>query len=667
MNPKKATLSLRIFTDDWLDPHGFKELCELLNRFPGVADEISLFHSITHAPLRLEIVQKRAEVLKERMKVLRQMGYRTGVNILTTIGHHEENLPNAITPENYTPMTDITGGITRGSYCPNDPRVLDYVKELYRLITLAGPDYIWTDDDIRLWHWPNGMGCFCDGCLEIFKREYGKSFTRKTLKEAFSSGSREEKIKIRKAWLQHYRNMFANLHRVIETTVHALKPDTLLGQMTADHFWEGYDFDTRANILSGPQHLPVMWRPGGGCYREGNPWDIVLKSITVARQCSMLPSCVQSIQAEIERIPGNRFGKSAFLMALEPALFMAAGGTGAAFDSLRDLEEPFEECDPVFQRIKDSRPFYDLLVRTMGTSKPVGLVECWGKDTLVFANFDEGDWMEGGKWESLAPIEDFAKLGLPLTFTPENGVVTLLTGTSILLQPDNVEKVLSGGVYMDAAALTRLNELGYGELTGFQVERYIKEDAIEVFTSHPLNSGIENRKRDSRQSYLDFNQPAAVLKPTQPGAKALSRLIDYTPREIAPCSMGAYENQLGGRICVAGYYPWTLLYYPSKHRQLQNVMRWLSRDTLPAYIATFQRVPIWVRRTTTGGLAIALINAHFDPVENLVLKVRTEKDELQIYDMQCRITSVRAESETDLYKTFVLPSIAAWDMRLAVV
>jgi len=667
MAPPKATFSLRIYTDDWLDPHGFAELCATLRRYPDVAEEISLFHSITHAPLRLEIVRERSEVLKERMKVLRAMGYRTGVNILTTIGHHEENLPNAISVDEFTPMTDITGGITRGSFCPNDPRMLDYVRELYRIIAAADPDYIWIDDDIRLWHWPNGMGCFCDRCLAIFTERHGTVVNRESLHAVVNGGTAAEKFNIRKAWLDHTRAMFVKLLKVVESAAHAVTPDLELGQMTGDRFWEGYDFDTWATILAGPNKIPVLWRPGGGVYREGNPWELVQKSSSIARQTALLPPVVRSVQAEIERIPANRFGKSAAIAAVETPLLMAAGATGAAVNSLREPQEPFEECYPVLDGLRRTRPFCDLLVRTFGDNRPIGLCELWNKDTIAAINLTSGDWFGQGDGWPYVPLDDFLGLGLPVTFTRENAVVTLLTGDSILAQPDQAERILACGVYLDAAALTRLNDLGYGELTGFRVERIIHQDAIEVFTDHPLNAGITGRRRDARQSFLDFSRPAAVLAPTDPKAQSLSRLIDYTPRDLADCGTGVFENRLGGRVCVAGYFPWTLLYYVSKHRQLQNVMRWLSRDTLPAYAATFHRTPIWVRRTVAGGLGIALINAHFDPIHNPALVVKTRTSELRVFDMNCNETRVPSSHDDGVYHTFTLPGIGAWEMRLAVI
>jgi hypothetical protein len=60
------------------------------------------------------------------MEAARAQGYRSGINVLATLGHHEENLPNSLSGD-YTPMTDPAGGVCRGTLCPNDDRLRAYI------------------------------------------------------------------------------------------------------------------------------------------------------------------------------------------------------------------------------------------------------------------------------------------------------------------------------------------------------------------------------------------------------------------------------------------------------------------------------------------------------------------------------------------------------------
>ena len=181
--------------------------------------------------------------------------------MLSTIGHHEENLPNSLSGD-YTPMTDPNGNVCRGSFCPNDPRLHEYIAQVYQAIASIHPDYIWIDDDVRLFgHGPIAACCFCDACVALFSKRSGTSFTRESLRDAMGAGTLQERLQLRRAFLQHNRDTISALFKLIETTVHAGAPGLPLGFMTGDRFYEGYDFDTWAEVLTGPSQSPVLWRP----------------------------------------------------------------------------------------------------------------------------------------------------------------------------------------------------------------------------------------------------------------------------------------------------------------------------------------------------------------------------------------------------------------------
>ena len=217
----KASVCFRVGTPLWLNSDRFDELLDLFDANPGVTDEITLFTSETHPPLPMDVNRMRAGILAERMDRARKRGYKSGINILATIGHHEENLPNSLSGD-YTPMTDIDGNVSRGSLCPNDENLRAYAVELYQAMSDARPDYIWLDDDIRLWgHMPVGGCCFCDTCVARFSERIGRQYTRESLLNAFSEGPTPEKLSVRREWLEQNRRTMARLFALIEETVHA--------------------------------------------------------------------------------------------------------------------------------------------------------------------------------------------------------------------------------------------------------------------------------------------------------------------------------------------------------------------------------------------------------------------------------------------------------------
>lgn len=94
------------------------ELMDLFATHPQVADELTFFSQDTHSQLPLEVIEKRAIVLAERMRIVREKGYRTGINHLSTLGHLDENLPSSLSDE-YGRIVAIDGTVAQESLCPN--------------------------------------------------------------------------------------------------------------------------------------------------------------------------------------------------------------------------------------------------------------------------------------------------------------------------------------------------------------------------------------------------------------------------------------------------------------------------------------------------------------------------------------------------------------------
>ena len=179
----KADISFRISTALSLSQSRFSELLDFFDKHRGVTDEITFFTSITHPPPKLEDLKQRVGIFRSRMEQARKRGYKPGINVLNTVGHHDENMENAL-DGSYTRMTDINGQVCKGAFCPNDENFREqYVAEVYKATALANPDYIWIDDDVRMQgHGPVRHACFCDICIKKFNNETGSAYTRESLK-----------------------------------------------------------------------------------------------------------------------------------------------------------------------------------------------------------------------------------------------------------------------------------------------------------------------------------------------------------------------------------------------------------------------------------------------------------------------------------------------------
>jgi hypothetical protein len=659
---EKAFISFRLGTGLYLNEKRFDEVISLFNKYRGVTDEVTFFTSETHPPLPLEVFRSRMKILEKRMQTARRNGYRSGINVLSTIGHHEENLENSLHGD-YTHVTDLEGKVSKGSYCPNDKNFQVYVGKIYEAMASANPDYIWIDDDIRLaGHLPVSFTCFCDQCLNVFEKEYGQKYTREALKTAFNEGDAESKLRVRSAWIQHNRNTIANLFKLIEQTVHSLKPGLPLGFMTGDRFFEGYDFANWSRVLAGKDNAPVMWRPGGGFYNDNITADLAGKSHDIGRQVSVLPQNVVSIQSEIENYTYQRLKKSANITALEAASHIAAGCTGAAFNVLTFNNEPLAEYEPLIEQLHQMRPFYNLLAAKLGRSALAGVSAQWNKDSYIGGNLSEGSWLSGGAGVAGYEIDE---IGLPTSYSAITASVVKLKKDNInVLSKKEIEDLLSKGVYMDADALRQLNARGFGDLTGFEVSGTQWMDRIEKLTDHPLNGNFGGRKRDNRQSV--YRSEAFTLIKTNEKAQILATLVNYQDAPAGDCSMGIFENRLGGRICVAGYYPWSAVHSLSKSSQMKSVFRWLSGDRLPGYVDSFHKINLWMREPWQGKTAMAFTNSSFDQAKNVVLMINTTHPSIHVYDMACKETVIRSAGKEGPYQRFVIPQVNAWEMRLVV-
>lgn len=652
----KILNSYRVAYENWYDENRFSELLEMFMRYRDAVDQIAFFTSATHPPLTLEETKKRAEIMADRIRQTKERGFSCGINILGTIGHHCEDLEfNLKGP--YTHMTNIDGAEGMGTYCMNDPAFLDgYVRPVYIMLAQAGPEFIWIDDDIRYGHMPIGNGCFCDRCMRIFSDETGKEHTRESLRKAFEAYD----LPLRKAWLRHQSETISRLFVYIRQTVESVRGDVTLGFMTGERYFEGYDFRKWADALSGGGRKPIMWRPGGGSYTDEAPDELVEKSSQIGRQAAYLPDYTESIQSELENFPYQLLKKSPRSTALEAAMHLSTGCTGTAFNILpSETGEPVTNAENHIREIAETTGFYRIISDTFGRSRPSGIHTGWvpGSQAAVPGDFING---YGGMYAAYA--RELFGFGLPEAYHFDAASAYTLTGNgAYALSEQQILKILKTGVYLDAGAVSALNALGYGEYTGFKTGEAIPADARETYLPHPVNEGMENGLRNCRQA---FNRGDSIALIPQEGAEILCSLTDYHGRTLADCSMGLYRNKAGGTVCAAGYYPFTWISDCYKTEQLKRVFRILSKDTIPCMAETYARIRLTVRPLSGGSIAATLLNKNFDLLRNIRISLLCRSDTVTVTDMRCNETTVKAESNTGRFRSFVIPEIKPWEMCL---
>ena len=677
---KFAKNCLRLYPGSVRDEKMFNGLLDMLSDYREAIQQIAFFLGRTGMPMRLDLVEEDGAMLEDWMRRARQRGFECGINITATIGHDFDARPNAAAEiaigEGYTRMTCIDGELCMGSFCWNDERMREYLAGLYQCAARAKPSFIWMDDDVRFSH--TRYGCYCDNCLKIFADEYGTLYTREELRKAFESDEERSKPALGLKWLQHSRNSMAGLVRLIEKAVSGVDPGIGLGFMNCEMDHEGFGFAELADIMrGGGEGRSVLWRPGGGFYADETLSEAVWKAHRIGRQIAPLPASVETIQSEVESCPYLLMRKGPASTALETALHIAGGCTGAAFNVLPDFVsggEPVGVFRPLFDRIARTQPFYNLLVQNFGRLPPSGVYSAWSPDLKAAVGMTADYWAGEGNVFAITGghAKELSELGLPLSYSLENAQVVTLCGVSAKAMPhDMITRILSGGVYMDAGALDTLNAMGYGDLTGFALKEYATGSNKERYTGHPLNAGgIAGAERNASPEF--FKGDAAILEATAPEAEALSQPCDYKGSILPGCTSGLFINRLGGRICVGGYFPWSILQSSVKVRQMKDLFLYLSGGTLPSYIHSYNRINHWTRMTAGGGMAIAAVNASLDELDGTAIVLKTDKAGCRCYDMECREYGCAIASDVEIpagyggYKAFALPTLKPWQMVLLV-
>lgn len=646
--------SIRVAYENWMPRERFDELLGMLGKHRCGITMIALFTSAVHSPLTLDELSRRAEIMRERMMSARAAGFSAGINILATIGHHSEDLAHSPLGLGYRNMTGMDGSVCEGCYCMNDGKYISgYIDPAYQTLVAAEPDFIWIDDDVRSGHMGSGYGCFCDGCVDLFNRENGTSFDRESLKKELDGRNMD----IRRRWMKHNSDSMVRLVGHIARTVRSLNPGIQLGHMIGDNYMEGINVYALNDALSENGKYEIFFRPGGGAYSDANYQDILYKAWEIAGQVSLLPPYVKLIHSEVENFPYQLLKKTPLSTACEGLMYIQSGCSGAAFNMLpSETGEPITNILPHLKEIDRHIPIYNALEEHTRGLSVHGIHSSWRPDNFLYT--PAGDWGNMRGWHSTKFCQygrELLSAGLPECFRPDCAEVFLLTENSAEgYTDDELKKILSGGVYVGASAAAYLTGRGFGKYLGFDTGRDIPVDAREEYVNHEMNRGITGCRRNCRQA---FNHGEShELIPLDDKCEILSRLVDYHDRVLAGACTGLYENELGGRVCVSTYYPFEWVSDYPKTVQLKRIFRYLSRDTLPAYVDSYTKSRCIV--FTDGKRVVPTIcNTTNDAETDVRVAIRTESDTAVFYGTDGSPVTHRSVYADGAYRMFDIDRI----------
>jgi hypothetical protein len=661
-----ARVSLRVSPYQWKNPERLAETVAIMRRLRGTIGEVALFTHATHPAIPLPAAREAAAGIAQALPAFRKLGVSAGINVLATIGHLDEFAAGSLS-EPWQHLVGPDGLASASCYCWSDPRVMAYVRELYRMMAGAGPDFIWVDDDIRLVGYRQAvqLACFCDGCLRSFSGETGTAWTRESLLAGFDGGTRDARLALRRRWLEHNRAYVATILRAIRAAVDEVRPGLPLGFMTVDASWAGQGYAAWADALrsveaEGGAGGASKWRPGGGFYTDESPGGLLVKAHATGRQVSWLPGYVTDIQYEHENGPFLPLEKSRRIFAAEMPAAVGAGCTGIALDVSLFLRDPIDEVVPWLQATAGVKPLLDAAVDALGTAPRVGIWRAGTVDTIAAKNAD-GAWFDPAMLGyDAGALVSLTEAGLPAAYRREGAAIALLSDDEVLqFDRRELEELLSGAVLLDGPGLLRLEELGLSELAGFRVAGRKDKDTLEVYTDDPLNGRFSLWHRDCRPAF--WGGVTHLLAAANPEARVLGEIEDLGGGRHGPGS-GCFENRLGGRVAVFGYTPWRSLLSLAKVSQLKAVCRWLTRDRLPGYVAGFHKATLWCVNRPKGPAAIVLGCSLDETHDFEVCLLGAGAADLVRHDgSRARIESSRRDGP---YGVFVLDRLGPWESAL---
>jgi hypothetical protein len=458
------------------------------------------------------------------------------------------------------------------------------------------------DDDLRLTS--NGVQypCFCPTCLSLFGHEPSREALVAQLNQP---GNRL----LREAWVEFNCATLESLCRDISAAVHAVNPLIDVGLMTYGpslNTYSGQDWDRWLKALDGKRA-----RPAHGFYEDSRPRDLIHKALELGRQTRTFPAKVTNIQYELENYPYIDLDKSVQTLLNECTVALAAGCNGIAYAMLKAFPGTMDDFSQRITAIERERPHWELLTQAAENTSPVGLWSVQTDHLMARRKVDERGWFWDGGPYSVSQTDSWAELGFPVTAEREHACGTLLAGkTAEALDDAELRQILSGGVILDGLALQELWLRGLGEFTGVKPGQAYHAGLWERYTDHAMNGIYAG---DSRATFVEGpTSPACELLPVKAGVEDLAHL-----RRVDGCDLGMcvslFQNELGGRVAVRTYSPWTALGTLPERAQMLALAEWVSRQTLPLVINKCLRLAPFMRRSADGQrFVLVLLNASLD-------------------------------------------------------
>jgi len=639
----------RIGVEHYRADAAFAKLTDFLQREKATG-RCALFVATGHSPGKLELLKPQIEMMGKRCAELRKLGYAAGPNILCTIGQGKEAVELSADVPGAQFIVGSEGETSCCRHCMRDPVWREgYIKPLYEMLAKAKPDFIWIDDDLRLnWNDVAGPACFCPRCLGLIRKRLGFKGTHKDLAAFFADA--KEGLARRCGLLQLNREMFADLYAYVGGVVRSVDPKIQLGIMCGGYGGLEGNCQTESVRALSPDGAPVLYRPGGGFYRESDGLESLLwKANNIGYETARLPGNAIS-QSEIELHPKIMLYKSPQLIASESLAYIAAGASGTAWNF---FASDIDASTMLMRPAVASRPQAQAMVAAAGKGAALGVWDGRGKNGFAGnrRGGKDGNWLMPDFEEKSIVCSELQQLGIPLAYREAEAEVIAPNASAVTSwTKEETERYLAKPLYLSADAVEALCARGYGADVGFTAGGEQVYELEEEFADHPLNRGIVGMRRNSCATFLKGH--ARVLKPCA-DAQVTGWASLYGKRTGEAVS-GTFLNKRGGRIYATGFFPYARMMDVHSVRHFRAVFDWLAGGALVGRVASYHRAVLFLR-----GDLVSVLNTSIGDYDDLEIVLRGEKwaKGLRTLDGSGMVLTGTREGP---YTRYRLPHIRAW-------
>ena len=541
-------------------------------------------------------------------KRLDAAGAKHGVLVQATLGHII--VPSE--PYEFQPSVYLSSGEERVvTCCPLDPKFRQYIKGQFRTLAKHHPSIVMIDDDMGLIY-KNTKGCACKYHMAEFNKRAGTNMSREQL-YLHTQGDSEEDRRYTEIYVGVVRDGLVGAAQAMREGLDEIDP-TIQGAVSGIYTSSYCEFSGDTATAFAGKGNPKIVRMNGGAYSAQARAGGARYFTNYMCRAALLRECVKDkvdiFLAETDTCSHNRYATSAAMLHSHFAASILEGASGAKHWITRLCGYEPNSGRAYRKKLAKYAGFYESLVKYAGQLQPFGCrIPLFTSQNYQLKPTEFGENFSA--WAACV----LERLGLPTYFSNDEGGAVFLDDFSAgCFDKNEIKRFLSGTLLLSAVAAKKLNDLGFTDEVGVEVDDW---------HGKIIYGEMIGKNRIAMQYGIKH------LKPINDSVEELSQVVYRNPQTNAFENLypgtTRFRNSLGGEVIVfSGSPDMPFKYFTSfsmlnevRKRQLIEI---LSRSgNLPLYYPEDAELYLRAGYLPDGRIMAAVFNLSHDVLEELPL------------------------------------------------